>query len=121
MSKAATLKSHLTHRHSQQTIEMNETTTPTPADDATTKNADQLALYYSPFCGYCVRVMRVIEDLGIDVEMRSTLEGPAHYSALVQARNRATVPVLWIKSRDGSVHWMPESRDIINYLQERFG
>ena len=86
-----------------------------------TTNPDQLALYYSPICAFCVRVIRVIEQLGIDVEMRNTLQVPAHYNDLVEARGRATVPVLWIKSADGAVHWMPESEDIMSYLKKRYG
>ena len=81
-----------------------------------TSGPDQLALYYSPICAFCVRVIRVIEKLGVDVEMRNTLQVPANYNDLVEARGRATVPVLWIKSADGSVHWMPESEDIMDYL-----
>lgn len=84
-------------------------------------NGDQLALYHSPFCGFCVRVMRVIDELGIDVELRNTLLEPARYQELVAARGRATVPVLWIQANDGSTTWMPESQDIIQYLKQRYG
>lgn len=95
---------------------MNET--PSKAADQT--SGDQLSLYFSPICGFCVRVIRVLEQLEVEVEMRNTLQNPAFYSELVEARGRATVPVLRIQSADGRDHWMPESADIIRYLQQRY-
>lgn len=89
-----------------------------------------LALYKYDACGYCQSVLRAIADLGIEdeVELRDTLVDPAHRKALVAATGRATVPVLRIEEpRDEgdegepAVRWLPESRDIIAYLYERFG
>jgi glutaredoxin 2 len=40
---------------------------------------------------------------------------------LVAARGRRTVPVLRRDLADGTVDWMPESRDIIDYLQRTYG
>ena len=58
-----------------------------------------------------------IERLGIDVELRDIHENPQHRDDLVEARGRATVPVLRITSPDGEERWMPESRDILRYLK----
>jgi len=82
---------------------------------------DQLALYYWPSCPFCVRVMNVIDRLGLDVDMRHVLKDRARREELVQARGRATVPVLRIESPDGTVRWMPESLDIIHYLENMYG
>lgn len=82
---------------------------------------DQLALYHFERCPYCVIVRRVIDELGLDVELRDVLREPAHRAALMQARGRGTVPVLRITGPDGSKRWMPESRDIIMYLRENYG
>lgn len=89
-----------------------------PSDTA---EADQLALYYFPTCPFCRRVMQAIDRLGLEVEMRNIIEDPARRDELIEARGRATVPVLWIRSPDGSVRWMPESRDIIRYLEHMYG
>ncbi|MEE4216837.1 MAG: glutaredoxin [Xanthomonadales bacterium] len=81
---------------------------------------DKLAMYTMPLCPFCWRVTRVINRLGLDVEMCDVLMHPAHREELIQATGRATVPVLCIQSADGEVSWMPESRDIIRYLQQTY-
>jgi glutathione S-transferase len=81
--------------------------------------AGDLALYHYDTCGYCARVRWVLEQLGVEVELRDVLEDPQHMEDLVAARGRRTVPVLRI-AKDGGDEWMPESRDIIAYLERRF-
>ncbi len=86
-----------------------------------TCEADEtLALYYSPPCPFCVRVLRVIDELGIDVELRDIWENEQYRAELVEARGRATVPVLRCTSA-AKDRWMPESADIVRYLRDRFG
>ena len=56
-------------------------------------NTPKLALYQSNFCGYCVRVRRAIERLGLDVEIRDVMADPEYRRQLVeeaaaQARER---------------------------------
>ena len=63
------------------------------------------------------RVLAAIERLGLDVERRDIYATPAYRHELVAARGRGTVPVLRITSPDGSDRWMPESRDIVRYLE----
>ena len=55
--------------------------------------------------------------LGLDIELRNVDEDPQHRDALVKARQRATVPVLWVRSSDGDERWIPNSRDIVGYLE----
>ncbi len=82
---------------------------------------DSLALYYFPQCGYCSRVLRALDGLDVDAELRDIHENPEHWDALVAARGRATVPVLRITSPDGEERWMPESLDIVQYLERTYG
>ena len=65
-------------------------------------------------------VKSAIDQLGIDVELRDVFQDSQHRDDLVKVRGRATVPVLRITSPDGEERWMPESRDIISYLQETY-
>ncbi|MEQ9692031.1 MAG: glutathione S-transferase N-terminal domain-containing protein [Bauldia litoralis] len=81
---------------------------------------DKLALYTSAYCPFSRMVERSIEQLGINVERRDINADSAHRDALVDARGRATVPVLHIDTGDGQ-RWMPESRDIIRYLEHTYG
>jgi len=82
---------------------------------------DKLALYHFEGCPYCSRVRRVIDELGIDVELRDIFEDQTYLKALKEARGRRTVPVLCIIDADGEERWMPESADIVRYLQATYG
>ena len=52
----------------------------------------------------------------IDLELRSTSD-QAHAQALMQGGGKTQVPCLRIEQSDGSVEWMYESNDIIEYLR----
>ncbi|MGB5697047.1 MAG: glutaredoxin [Polyangiales bacterium] len=80
---------------------------------------ERLALYYTPTCPFCVRVLRVIDQLDIDVELRDIWANEHYRKELRAARGRATVPVLRCTSA-AKDRWMPESADIVRYLRERF-
>jgi glutaredoxin 2 len=66
-------------------------------------------------------VRQVIGELGVRVEIRSIADDPAYRSELVRATGASTVPVLKIEHEDGSVRWLPESRDIIAFLYAHAG
>jgi glutaredoxin len=82
---------------------------------------DKLALYHFDGCPYCSMVRSAIHRLGIDVELKDIFQDVQHRNDLVEVRGRATVPVLRITSPDGESRWVPESRDIVSYLQEAYG
>lgn len=82
---------------------------------------DHLALYYFDGCPFCVRVLRAIDTLRLDVELRNIYENRDYLSELREVRGRTTVPVLRITRADGEDRWMPESADIVRYLQATYG
>jgi glutaredoxin 2 len=51
------------------------------------------------------------------VELLEIFDEPGYRDELVEARGRATVPVLRITAPDGEQRLMPESRDIVRYLK----
>ena len=77
----------------------------------------KLVLYVTPFCGFCRYVQSAIRQLGLEVEIRNVAADREALEGLFNARGRTTVPVLRITSEEGE-QWMPESRDIVDYLQE---
>lgn len=81
---------------------------------------ETLALYYFEACPFCRRVLTALKRLNVEVELRDIWRDPQHRTDLINARGRATVPVLRCMSGDVD-RWMPESRDIIAYLERRFG
>ena len=78
-----------------------------------------LVLYHFDSCPYCRRVRDAMQRLKLDIPMRDIRETAAYRDELVAATGRGTVPVLRIESPDGQVQWMPESLDIVAYLEER--
>lgn len=82
---------------------------------------NHLALYHTPSCPFCVYVSAAIKRLGLEVELLDIFADSRHYNDLIGVRNRATVPVLRITSPDGESRWLPESRDIVHYLEETYG
>ena len=81
---------------------------------------DKLALYHFDGCPFCSIVRSAIDRLGINVELRDIFQDSQHRDDLIEARGRATVPVLHITSPEGEERWMPESRDIVRYLDTMF-
>ena len=82
---------------------------------------DKLVLYHFNGCPFCSMVRANIERLGVDVELRDIFEDSESRDELIEARGRATVPVLRITSPNGEERWVPESRDIVGYLEKMGG
>ena len=86
-----------------------------------TPSSDRLVLYHYRGCMFCHVVNQAVERLGLEIERRDIFQDPAYRNQLLEARGRTTVPVLRIISTDGEERWMPESRDIVHYLDTTFG
>lgn len=86
-----------------------------------TAKKDTLALYMTPYCPFCVIVTQAIDGLDVEVELRDITADAKHRDELIDARQRATVPVFRITAPDGETRWMPESRDIVQYLEKVYG
>ena len=88
----------------------------------TTEQSNQrFALYTQGRCAFCMYVMHVIRKLDLDVELRDVGRDPQHRQDLMSATGRSTVPVLRIAHNDGRDEWLPESRDIVRYLNSHHG
>lgn len=85
------------------------------------KPNETLMLYMDELCGFCHMVRNTIGKLGLDVEMRDIHANREWANELREARGRMTVPVLRRVSADGESEWMPESRDIMAYLETTYG
>ncbi|MEL7372160.1 MAG: glutathione S-transferase N-terminal domain-containing protein [Myxococcota bacterium] len=79
-----------------------------------------LQLYHFETCPFCHRVRRAAQRLGVELELLDIFVDNKHLQDLTAATGRRTVPVLRIEDENG-VRWMPESADIIAYLESRFG
>lgn len=88
------------------------------AKETQSHNQPRLSLYHRSFCMFCSRVIGVINRLSLDIDDKNIWKDERALMELQQATGRSTVPVLRIESQDGSVTWMPESNDIVQYLSE---
>ena len=79
-----------------------------------------LSIYGYPPCPYCQRVLRVVDALGLDIELCNTMSNAEYRAELYQATGRTTVPVLRIETGQGQVDWLTESEDIVDYLEDRY-
>ena len=79
-------------------------------------NEETLILYLRNDCGYCYYVQDAIRKLGLTVEERNIWEDPAFEEELMSVTGRRVVPVLRAIDNEGASRWIPESRDIIEYL-----
>jgi glutaredoxin len=78
---------------------------------------NKMSLYYFPSCPFCVKVLRAIDQLGIEgIELRDKRAEPKYADELKAATGITMVPCLRIE-REGGDEWMHESDDIVRYLQ----
>ncbi len=71
------------------------------------------SLYYKKSCPYCTKVLRFMEENGITLDLRDTLQ-PGNQNDLVRIGGKKQVPCLVVDGRA-----MYESDDIIAYLRKR--
>lgn len=86
-------------------------------DDETAR----LALYQFTACPFCIKTRRAIHKLGLNINTRDAMNDPIARSELEQRGGRIKVPCLRISEQGKDDVWMYESKDIISYLQQRFG
>jgi len=85
------------------------------------QDTSHLSLYYFETCPYCVRVLDVLEEMGLPLELRHVLNEEKYARELIAEGGIDMVPCLRITHPDGRVEWMYESLDIVEYLKKNFG
>jgi len=81
---------------------------------------EKLALYYRPTCPYCVKVLRTMYQLGIELELRNIVRDKSARAELIQAGGKRQVPCLRIEQADDKPFWLYESEAISAYLRRHF-
>ena len=75
---------------------------------------EELSLYYSPTCPYCLKVLKFMEKNGIVIDLKSTMDA-SNLRTLLMVGKMNQVPCLFIEGEP-----LYESDDIISYLTGRF-
>ena len=86
--------------------------------DITTSN---FKLYQFKQCPFCVKTRRAIRRLGLNIETRDARNDPQWNSELVNQGGKYQVPCLRVAKDDGSIEWIYESKNIIGFLDQKFG
>ena len=83
------------------------------------KECEQLTLYQFHRCPFCVKVRRVMTRLCLPIPLKNANDNEDYMTELVTGGGKRKVPCLRIE-KESAVTWMYESRDIIDYLNNRF-
>ncbi|MFT4884239.1 MAG: glutaredoxin 3 [Natronomonas sp.] len=78
-----------------------------------------ITLYELPGCPYCAKVVNKLDELGLEYE---TIEVPSAHSERTEVEKvsgQTGVPVIIDEEHD--IDGMPESDDIVEYLEETYG
>ncbi|WP_133179070.1 glutathione S-transferase N-terminal domain-containing protein [Shewanella decolorationis] len=77
-----------------------------------------LALYQYNACPFCVKVRRAMRRQGLNIQTVDAKQSP-YKDELIAQGGKQQVPCLRIEE-NGQVQWLYESKEIINYLVQRF-
>jgi len=78
-----------------------------------------LILYELEGCPYCAKVKQTLTDLDLEYESRMVPRSHDERTEVEEVSGQTGVPVLI--DEDHGVDGMPESDDIVEYLQETYG
>lgn len=82
--------------------------------------ARDLSLYQFYACPFCIKTRRALHRLNLPVETRDAQHDPVHRAALEDGGGKVQVPCLRIDGQ-GDTRWLYESKEIVAYLDQRFG
>jgi len=78
-----------------------------------------LVLYELPGCPYCAKVKQKLADLDLEYEAREVPRSHGARTEVEEVSGQTGVPVLVDEAH--GVEGMPESDDIVEYLEETYG
>lgn len=78
-----------------------------------------LELYELEGCPYCAKVKQKLDELGLDYEQHMVPRAHGERTEVEEVSGQTGVPVLVDTEHD--VEGMPESDDIVAYLEETYG
>ena len=85
-----------------------------------TNTQHEVTVFWRPGCGFCMALERQLADTDLTIHYRNIWEDPAFEEELMSVTGRRVVPVLRTVDNEGASRWIPESRDIIEYLVSRY-
>lgn len=80
---------------------------------------EECVLFQDPWCPFCRRVVNFLESNQYSLPMRDVAQDRSALRELIEGGGRGTVPCLKISRDDGTVQWLYESMDIIEFLRTK--
>jgi len=90
------------------------------AQEQVDQTTASMIIYQYPACPFCMITRRATKRLNLNIEYRDAKNDIQHKQTLINEGGKDQVPCLRIEE-NGETIWMYESRDIIDYLEKRFG
>lgn len=84
----------------------------------TKKFLDNMQLYHSSTCFFCVKVRAAMKRLGIKIKLKNIQFGSKNKAELIRGGGKKQVPCLRIQENNEE-RWMYESDDIIEFLEQQ--
>jgi glutaredoxin len=78
-----------------------------------------LELYELPGCPYCAKVKQKLDELNLDYQSNEVPADHADRNRVQEVSGQTGVPVL--VDTDHGIEGMPESDDIVDYLERTYG
>jgi glutathione S-transferase len=77
-----------------------------------------ITLYELPGCPYCAKVRRKLDELNLEYDVEEVPSSHAERTEVEEISGQTGVPV--IVDEENGVEGMPESDDIVDYLEETY-
>jgi len=81
-----------------------------------TKN---MSLYQYKACPFCVKVRRKIRKYSLNIELKDAKNNNSNKNDLKNLGGKLKVPCLRIENNKNDIQWLYESKDIINFLENK--
>ena len=81
-----------------------------------TKN---MSLYQYKACPFCVKVRRKLRKYSLNIELKDAKNNNSNKNDLKNLGGKLKVPCLRIENNKNNIQWLYESKDIINFLEEK--
>lgn len=78
-----------------------------------------LELYELEGCPFCMKVVKKLDELGLEYESHKVPRSHSERTEVKELSGQTGVPVL--VDEDNGIEAMPESSDIVQYLEETYG
>ncbi len=78
-----------------------------------------ITLYELPGCPYCAKVIDKLDELGLEYDSIEVPRAHGERTEVEEVSGQTGVPVIIDEEHD--VHGMPESDDIVAFLEETYG